>query len=122
MKQFSLNRLFLDTSNKTPLGEVVSFTNATEVANYYGATSHEAQLANEFFQGYTGSSATMLFTLYPALPWRANLYGSNVSALTIPQLQAINGPLSITSDGLTYTGSINLSGATSFSTATPQRI
>ena len=114
--QYALNRLFLDTSNKTPLGEVLPFTNATAVADYYGKTSHEAQLANEFFKGYTGSSATMLFALYPALPWKANLYGSNVSGM-LAQLQTINGPLSITSDGLNYTGSVNLSGVASFSAA-----
>jgi Protein of unknown function (DUF3383)/PEP-CTERM motif len=111
--QYALTRLFLDTSNKTPLGDVLSFSNATAVANFYGKTSQEAQLANEFYS--KGSSGTMLFALYPTLPWRANLYGGNV---TLPQVQAATGTLSVTSDGLTYnTGSLNLSGVTSLSAA-----
>jgi hypothetical protein len=111
--QYANDRLFLDTSNKTPLGMVKSFTSATEVANFYGKTSHEAQLATEFYS--KGGTGTMLFALYPALPWRANLYGS--TNVTLSEVQSVNGPLSITSDGLKYTGRVNLTGVTSFSAA-----
>jgi Protein of unknown function (DUF3383)/PEP-CTERM motif len=115
--QYALDRLFLEVGDATPLGDVLSFDSETEVANYYGATSHEAKLATEFFAGYSGSSANMLFTRYPFLPARAHLYGSNVSNLTLGELQAIKGSLEITSEGYEYTGSVNLSHVTSFSQA-----
>ena len=61
---YALNRLFLVWQNTTPATAVLSFNSATAVANYYGATSSEASLANEFFAGYGDTSATMLFTRY----------------------------------------------------------
>ena len=105
--QYALDRLFLEESYATPLYDVLSFNSATAVANYYGATSQEATLATDFFAGYTGSSANMLFTRYPILPARAHLYGSNVSGLTLPQLQAINGSLSLTSEGYDLSYPVN---------------
>jgi|HubBroStandDraft_1064217.scaffolds.fasta_scaffold439739_2 hypothetical protein len=45
---YALDRLFLDPSDRTPLYEVLSFTNKTGVANYYGVTSDEACLQLDF--------------------------------------------------------------------------
>ena len=59
----------------------------------------------------------MLFTRYPDLPARAHLYGANIRDMSLAKLQAINGSLTITSEGYNYSGSINLSGATSFVSA-----
>lgn len=115
--QYALDRLFLEIGDDTPLGDVLPFNSETEVANYYGATSDEAKLAAEFFYGYSGSSADMLFTRYPFLPARAHLYGSNISNLTLGELQNIKGSLGITSEGYKYYGSVNLSRVTSFSEA-----
>jgi hypothetical protein len=114
---YALDRLFLTNNDWAPLYEVLSFDSETAVANYFGATSQPARLATEFFSGYTGTSATMLFTRYPELPARAHLYGSNISNLTLAQLQAINGSLTISSEGYNYSGSINLSAATNFVSA-----
>jgi hypothetical protein len=114
---YALDRLFLDSTDDTPLYDVLTFGNATEVANYYGATSHQAQLANEFFDGYSGSSANMIFTRIPDLPARAHLYGANIRDVSIKQLQAINGTLSITSQDYDYSTTINLSGVKTFTQA-----
>ena len=111
---YALNRLFLVGQNTTPANTVLSFNSATAVANYYGATSREASLAKEFFAGYGGTSATMLFTRYGSKR-RPHLLGANISNLTLNQLQSISGSLAITFQGYTYSGSINLSGVTSFS-------
>jgi Protein of unknown function (DUF3383) len=113
----SLDRLFLAQSQHQPTGTVLSFNSVASVENYYGVTSAPAKLAAEFFQGYTGSSACMLFTRLPVLSARAHLYGGNVSSLTLAQLQAINGSLSVTSQGYTYSAEVNLSHATSFKDA-----
>ena len=77
--QYARNRLFLDANNRTPLGEVVSFDNEKAVANFYGVRSLEASLAADFFTGYSGSSAHMLFARFPVGGARARLYGSNIS-------------------------------------------
>jgi hypothetical protein len=114
---YALDRLFLESSDATPLYEVLSFDSETEVANYYGADSNEASLATEFYANGGTGVANMLFARYPVLPARAHLYGANVSNLTLAQLQAINGSLSITSEGYKYSGSVNLSGVTSLSAA-----
>ena len=62
------------------------------MANYYGATSFEACLANQFFAGYGGAPATMLFTRYSGGGGRPHLYGANIyNNLTLKELQSING-------------------------------
>ena len=117
---YALNRLFIEWKNNTPDNAVLSFHSATAVANYYGATSTEASLANEFFAGYGGTSATMLFTRM-GIGRRPHLLGANIGNLTLSQLQSINGSLAITFQGYTYSGPINLSGVTSFSDGRGQR-
>ena len=42
------------------------------------------------------------------------MLGANISTDNITQLQSINGSLALTFDGYTYSGQVNLSGATSF--------
>ena len=113
-----MTRLFLDPNPTTPATGVLSFNSATAVANYYGATSFEAGLANQFFAGYGGAPATMLFTRYSAGGGRPHLYGYDISNLTLKELQSITGSLSIEFQGSTYySGSIDLSGVPNFSAA-----
>ena len=110
---YALDRLFLETSSATPNNRVLTFNNLTAVENYYGATSDEAALASQFFTTY-GSSAKMLVTRFPLGGNRAHLYGGkSVSDLTLQQLQAINGTLSVTSQGYHYSARINLADVTS---------
>ena len=113
---YALDRLFLETSSVTPGFEVLSFNSETAVVNFYGVGSSEAGLAAQFFAEY-GTAATMLFARYPVGGNRAHLFGANVSNLTLQQLQAINGTLSITSQGYLFSGSVNLSGVASFTAA-----
>jgi hypothetical protein len=114
---YALDRLILDTSNATPSNMVLSFSSATAVENYYGSTSTEATIAIEFFAGYSNTTATLMFARYTGGGNRPHLYGANLSTLTLNQLQSISGSLSITFQGLAYSGSINLSGVQSFSAA-----
>jgi hypothetical protein len=113
----ALTRLFLDPNDSTPIYQILSFSSQTAVAEYYGNTSEEAKLATEFFKGYTGDSAAMLFTRFPDEPGRAHLYGANVNDLSLTQLQAIKGPISIVSDGFTYSGHVDMSTVTGFDEA-----
>ena len=114
---YALDCLFLETSSATPNNKVLTFDSVTAVANYYGDTSAEAGLAVQFFADY-GTAANMLFIRFPVGGNRAHLYGgTNVSTLTVPELEAINGPLSVFSQGYKYSATINLGGVTSFTAA-----
>ena len=99
---YALTRLFLDPNPTTPATGVLSFNSAAAVADYYGATSFEASLANQFFAGYGGAPATMLFTRYSGGGGRPHLYGANIINLTLKDLQSINGSLSINFQGLSW--------------------
>ena len=113
---YALDTLFLETSSATPNNEVLSFNSVTAVANYYGNTSAEAGMAAQFFADY-GTAANMLFIRFPIGGNRAHLYGGNVSTLDQAQLDAINGNLSVISQGYKYSATINLTGVTSFTAA-----
>jgi hypothetical protein len=112
---YALDRLFLDSSHRIPFNEVLSFDSATAVDNYFGVNSFSARLATEFFSGYTGSSANMLFARFVPGGGRARLYGGD--SLTLQGLKNINGALSLTSEGYTFNASVNLANATSFASA-----
>jgi hypothetical protein len=114
--------LFLTSSTRIPIGTVQSFATQAAVGAFFGGSSPEAAKAAIYFLGFDNSAlkpAAMLFAQCPyagAVP--AYLRGGNISGLTLAQLQAITGTLIITIDGLTFTsGSIDLSGAGSFSAA-----
>jgi hypothetical protein len=114
-----LNGLFLTTSTRIPIGTVQSFA-PSDVPNFFGGTSPEAVKAAVYGAGFDNSSVkpgAVLFVQYPIVAVPAYLRGGNLSALTIAQLQAINGFLSVTVDGAEKAGNVDLSGSTSFSAA-----
>jgi hypothetical protein len=113
--------LILTNNTQIPIGRIGRFSSATDVASYFGALSTEAGLATTYFGGYSNSTikpASLLFAQYPTAAVPAYLRSGNVSALTIAQLQALSGTLTITTGGTAKTSSaINLSTASSFSNA-----
>ena len=113
---YALDRLFLDP-DQIPFNDVLSFNSETAVENYFGLGSREASLASDFFAGYTGDSANMLFARFVPGGGRARIYGGNLSGLSQAQLQAINGTLSLTSEGYNFNASVNLASATSLASA-----
>lgn len=116
-----LNGLMLTNSTRPPIGSVLSFASLADVNNYFGPASEEAENAAIYFAGYQNSLAlpgTLLISQYPMAPVAAYVRGASVSALTLAQLQAMTGSLSVTIDGVLKTNSsIVLSAATSFSGA-----
>lgn len=115
-----LNGLIITQSVRVPVGTVPGFPSAAAVAAYFGPTSTEAALASVYFQGFTISNrkpGQLLFVQSPLGPVAAYVRGGNVSALSVAYLQSINGPLSITVDGVAKNVTVNLSAATSFSAA-----
>lgn len=113
--------LFLTASAQAPVGSVLSFATAADVSAYFGPLSTEATLAATYFAGYDGSlikPANILLSRYATADAASYLRGGSVAALTLTQLQALTGTLSITVDGSAKTSSsINLGAATSFSNA-----
>jgi hypothetical protein len=112
--------LFLTNSTRVPIGAVQVFTTQAQVAAFFGATSAEATLATVYFAGYDGSTikpAQMLFAQYATAAVGAYLRSASL-ALTIAQLQAMSGVLTISVNGTATTSSnISLAAATSYSNA-----
>lgn len=117
----NLIELMLSSSPRTPVGQVLAFPSAAAVASYYGVLSPEANAANVYFLGYNGATASpgsLLITQYNQAPVGAWLRGGTVAGMTLTQLQAISGLLTVTIDGTPHTSSnITLGTATSFSQA-----
>ena len=123
----AFNGLFLTKSTRVPTingasGGVLSFPNdGSSVASYFGGTSQEAAEANVYFLGpdtSTKKPENALFARFPASAIAAFLRGGNVTTLTLAQLQALTGTLSVVVDGYTHTASaLNLSAATSYTAA-----
>lgn len=113
--------LELTQSTRPPIGQVLTFVDALDVANYFGPTSVEAAHAAIYFLGPNNATVTpqeMLFAQYPENQVPGYLRGGDVAAMTLAQLQAINATLSVVIDGGSPTSqTISLSAATSFSNA-----
>lgn len=113
--------LMLTNSTRTPIGSVLSFPSALSVASYFGSASNEATLASIYFNGFDNSNVkpgALLFSQYNTADVAAYLRGGSLSSMTLTQLQALSGVLSISVNGTVKTSStINLSSATSFSNA-----
>ncbi|MHB8283948.1 MAG: DUF3383 domain-containing protein, partial [Caulobacteraceae bacterium] len=118
----AMSGLILTANPRVPIGSVLSFTTPATVAAYFGATSQEASMATVYFAAYDTKTATpgaLLFAQYPQAAVAGYLRGGNVAnALTLAQLQALSGTLTVTVDGTSHTsGVIVLSAATSYSNA-----
>lgn len=116
----TISGLVLTLNTRVPTGTVAAFTTSTAVGNYFGFTSTEYQNALKYFAGFNNSNKKprmLSFTQYPLAAVSAYLRGGDVSSLTLAQLQAFSGTLSITINGVLKTGTVNLSGATSFTNA-----
>lgn len=112
--------LLLTQSTRPPVGRVLSFVDEIDVADYFGSGSQEAALATIYFQGPNNATALpgqLLVAQYPVSAVAGYLRSGNVSGLSLTQLQAINGNLTLTIDGTPATQAVNLSAATSFSNA-----
>lgn len=113
--------LLLTTSLRVPIGAVQPFSNQIDVADYFGANSNEAALAEIYFQAFDNSNikpARILFAQYNTASVAAYVRGGGLS-MTVAQLQALPvGSLQLTVNGSTYTAAtVNLGSAVSFSAA-----
>jgi hypothetical protein len=111
---------FLTNNSAMPAGLTFSFPSTPAVIAFFGPAAIETAMAATYFQGFDNSDvkpAALLFSFYATSPTVAFLRGGNISGLTLTALQAINGTLSIVVNGTAQSGTVNLSTATSFSSA-----
>ena len=117
----NLNGVMLTNDASIPIGTVQSFASATAVGNWFGPSSTEKSLADVYFGGFNNATvlpAALLFAQYNSVAVGAYLRSGSMSALTLTDIQAFNGTLTITINGTGQTsGTIDLSAATSFSNA-----
>lgn len=118
-----MNGLIVDNSGDTsiPIGTVQSFATQSAVSSWYGPSSLQATVATNYFNGFTGASQipeALLFFQYNTAAVSAYLRGGSLASMTLTQLQALSGTITVVIDGVSYTSAaINLSGATSFTNA-----
>ena len=118
-----MNSVFVDNSGDTsiPLGTRQKFGGSTAVASWYGANSVQAALAATYFAGFNGGAqipSALYFVQYNTNAVASYLRSGALAGVTLSQLQALSGTLTIVIDGTSVvSGSINLSTATSFSNA-----
>lgn len=112
--------LFLTNSLRIPSATVLRFSSVADVSAYFGPSSDEAAKATVYFNGYVNAfirPAFVLFSGYASAARAAFLRGGRL-ALTLTQLQALTGTLTINFAGAPLTSStINLASASSFSNA-----
>jgi len=117
----ALNGVILSQSLLLPTMAVRSFASADAVKAFFGASSAEYAIAQVYFLGFDNSTikpGTLYFAPYVAADRAAWLQSGNLSGMTLTQLQALSGVLTVTVDGTSFTSSsINLATATSFSDA-----
>ena len=96
------------------------YTTPALVGQHYGLTSDIYKGAVIYFNGFEGATTrpnSLFICKYNTEDDSAALIGANVSGLTIDQLKAITGTLSVVVDGVEKSGTVNLSTANSFSDA-----
>ena len=113
--------LILTRNTRVPAGTVQSFGSAAAVASFFGATDPLAAEAAIYFTGFNGASiqpSSLLMAQFNQTAVAAYLRGGNISGLSLAQLQAISGTLTISVDGYSRpAGTVSLTAASSFSSA-----
>jgi hypothetical protein len=112
--------LVLTHNTRLPVGTVQNFAAPAGVSAFFGPSDPLTTTAGFYFAGFQGASiqpASLLMAQFPQTAVAAYLRGGNISGLTLPQLQAINGVLTAVFDGYSRSGTVNLAAATSFSNA-----
>ncbi|MHB8915605.1 MAG: DUF3383 domain-containing protein [Thiobacillus sp.] len=117
----ALNGVYLTNNAAVPIGTVQSFATAASVGAFFGLSSPEYTLSQDYFNGFankTQTPGTLFFSQYSDVAVAGYLRGGATGAMTLAQLQAITGVLDITVAGTLFTSTaIVLTTATSFSNA-----
>jgi hypothetical protein len=114
-------RVPIGTNNQNqPAATIQSFADEDAVAAYFGQSDPLVAEAEIYFGGFNGATiapSALLIAQYNQTAVAAYLRGGNVTGLSLSQLQAISGSLSVVFDGYARSGTVNLASANSFSAA-----
>ena len=117
----SINAVFLDDGESTPITSILSFPDQSSVGDYYGIESDQYKLAGFYFSGPANSfkkPGTLFFAGYASAARAAWLRGQSLAGTTLETIKAVTGDLSVTIDGTEFTdAAVDLSAATSFTDA-----
>lgn len=116
-----MDGIFLTASESIPVGTLQEFANAPAVQSWFGASSVEYAMANVYFAGFNGAAQTpavLYYAQYNTSAVSAWLRSASLAGMTLAELQALSGTISVAVNGETVTSAnINLASATSFSNA-----
>ena len=117
----ALNSVYITSDPSIPIGTAQAFASAADVSDWFGPSAPETILANIYFAGFINCTVlpgTLFFAQFNTASVAAYLRGGSVAALTLAQLQALSGTLTVTINGIVnVSAAVNLSGATSFTNA-----
>ena len=117
----SLNSVYLTNDPSIPIGTAQPFASAEDVSGWFGANAPETVLANIYFGGYkncTTLPSILYFVQFNSAAVSAYVRGASVAGLSLAQIQALSGTISLIIDGIPQvSAAINLSAATSPSNA-----
>lgn len=117
----SLNAVLVSENALASTSQLTPWQDADSVGAYYGFTSPEYLFADSYFLAFDTSSTTpaeLFIAGYANTARSAFVRTKQLNGLTLAQLQAISGTLSVTVDGTTYNAaSLNLAAASSFTNA-----
>ncbi len=117
--QGSLDGLLVTQSAGVPVGQLLTFFNASDVSDYFGPASSEYAAAQVYFAGIIDGGqqpASLNIGRYALDATGAAVFGATLN-LSLAQLQALSGVLTVTTDTARTSSTINLSAATSFANA-----
>lgn len=117
--QGSLDGMLLTKDTSVPTDRPQVFYTAADAATFFGQQSDEAAAASVYFAGIIGGGqqpASLSFARFAETAAPATVFGARV-ALSLAQLQALSGTLSVTTATPHTSTSIDLSAATSFANA-----
>lgn len=117
----ALNGLFIGKNSLIPSGQITEFNSADAVSDWFGSGAYETALANVYFNGFTNCSkypGSIFFAPYVEEARAAWARGTSLKGMTLAQLKAITGSLTVTIGATEYSATaINVSAVTSFSDA-----
>ena len=112
-----MNGLVLTQNLLMPTGTVLSFASAGAVSNFFGPASAEYAYASIYFAGMENGTqlpTAILFAAYNAAARAAWIQSGSLASVPLATLQALDGTLTISVNGMPLTSStINLTGIAS---------
>lgn len=124
--ELSMDGIMLETDPSIPIGTVQGFASAAAVGAWFGLSSLHYKLASIYFAGFTGAQqipSELYFYQYNTAAVAGYMRGAvgsigGASGLTLAQLQALSGTISIIVDGVSHvSANINFASASSFTAA-----